>query len=244
MHNQIKPLFSILTVCYNAVDVLPITIKSVLEQTLDNFEYIIIDGGSTDGTVQLLEEIKDKRVHYLTEKDNGIYDACNKGIELARGKYLNILMAGDIHMPNFLFYNESLLNDKIDFLYGGVIAENKNGVRTINIPKKINLLNDIEGMPFAHPTLIVKTKIARDFKYNTKYKYSADLDFICRLYKSGYKGRNTSQPLSLYTIGGIGNSYLSIKESIQILINARGISFGIFWIALKQYVHTFLIHKI
>lgn len=86
---------SVITVCYNCVSVIEQTIKSVLEQTYPNIEYIIIDGGSMDGTVDIIKKYSDTVTYWISEPDNGIYDAMNKGIDMATGDYLNFMNAGD-----------------------------------------------------------------------------------------------------------------------------------------------------
>lgn len=238
-----RPFFTIVTVCYNAVHDLPATIASVAAQTTDDFEYLIVDGGSRDGTVDLLREQGD-RIRFVSEPDRGIYDACNKGMGLARGRFVNILMAGDTHEPGFLATNRALLEDgSADFTYGGVVAERPKGGTVVNVPGSVEGLRDIAGMPFAHPTLVVRTEIAQQLRYDERYRYAADLDFICRLYGEGYRGRNTGQALSRYSMGGVGNSYRSIRESWEILRRTRGLNAAVMQTTAKQYVYTFLIRN-
>ena len=95
-----KPLVSIVTVVYNGENFLEETIKSVINQTYENIEYIIIDGGSTDGTVDIIKKYEDKINYWVSEKDAGIYDAMNKGIEAFKGDYINFLNAGDSYVNN------------------------------------------------------------------------------------------------------------------------------------------------
>ena len=99
-----KPLVSIVTVVFNGEKYLEQTIQSVINQTYDNVEYIIIDGGSTDGTVDIIKNYEDRIDYWISEKDKGIYDAMNKGINLASGEWINFMNAGDI------FYDEKVLN--------------------------------------------------------------------------------------------------------------------------------------
>ena len=89
--NNIKPLITVVTICYNAVDTIEETIKSVIEQTYPNIEYIVIDGGSKDGTVDIIKKYQDKISYWVSEPDRGIYDAMNKGTMKANGRWINFM---------------------------------------------------------------------------------------------------------------------------------------------------------
>ena len=116
-----KNKISIITVVKNSSNTIEKTIKSVLAQEYKNLEYIIIDGGSTDGTLEIIKEYKKNISIFLTEKDNGIWDAMNKGIKLANGDLIGFLNSGDIYYPNTLeTVNDYFTENKIDFLFGSV----------------------------------------------------------------------------------------------------------------------------
>ena len=116
-----KNKISIITVVKNSSNTIEKTIKSVLAQEYKNLEYIIIDGGSTDGTLEIIKEYKKNISIFLTEKDNGIWDAMNKGIKLANGDLVGFLNSGDIYYPNTLeTVNDYFTENKIDFLFGSV----------------------------------------------------------------------------------------------------------------------------
>ena len=116
-----KNKISIITVVKNSSNTIEKTIKSVLAQEYKNLEYIIIDGGSTDGTLEIIKEYKKNISIFLTEKDNGIWDAMNKGIKLANGDLVGFLNSGDIYYPNALkTVNHYFIENKIDFLFGSV----------------------------------------------------------------------------------------------------------------------------
>ena len=116
-----KNKISIITVVKNSSNTIEKTIKSVLAQEYKNLEYIIIDGGSTDGTLEIIKEYKKNISIFLTEKDNGIWDAMNKGIKLANGDLIGFLNSGDIYYPNTLeTVNDYFIENKIDFLFGSV----------------------------------------------------------------------------------------------------------------------------
>ncbi len=241
--NKDIPFFSIITVCFNAKFDLEITINSVLNQTFQDFEYIIIDGGSTDGTLDIIRRYSN-RIKFISEIDHGIYDGCNKGIQISSGKFINILMAGDFHEPEFLMENFNYLKgESFDFAYGGVVATKPNGVSIVNIPSDIKFLKQIKAMPFAHPTLLVNGLIAKSLKFDEAYRYAADFDFICKLYKNGYSSINTKKPLTIYSMGGVGNSYKSIFETLRILKKYKIINIKSMAVVLKMVIYTFLIRN-
>ena len=163
-----NPLISIVTVSYNAVKDIEKTILSVLNQTYPNIEYIIIDGGSTDGTLDIIKKYEDKISYWVSEPDKGIYDAMNKGTLKATGVWLNFMNAGDT------FYNEHVLekvfkdNDwsDADVIYGNV---------NIEYPKKTKLKKPLplkrieQQMVFCHQGSFVRTMLQKQYLFNTTY---------------------------------------------------------------------------
>ena len=126
-----KPLISIISVVYNDRKKLEETILSILSQTYDNLEFIIIDGSSTDGTIDIIKKYEDKIDYWISEKDSGIFDAMNKGILAAKGDYINFMNAGDFFIRKNLV-NEVvniLSREEIDFLYGDVNTGNNNNLK-------------------------------------------------------------------------------------------------------------------
>ena len=114
--------FSIITVVLNAREDLANTIQSLKKQSFKKFEYIVIDGNSTDGSKELIERNKDFISKYLIENDNGIYDAMNKGLKISKGKYVGFINAGDKYTPNALNIIHKYLksNNDVDFIFGTV----------------------------------------------------------------------------------------------------------------------------
>ena len=173
---MIQPKISVVTVCYNAVNDIEKTILSVINQTYPNIEYLIIDGGSKDGTMDIVNKYKDKIDVIVSEPDKGIYDAMNKGIDRATGEWINFMNAGDS------FALETIVEQifKIPFLqeikvvYGDVI---KNSSNKILKASKISSLS--HKMPFCHQSAFLKLPTEL---FDTNYKIAADYKIFFLLY--------------------------------------------------------------
>jgi len=186
-------LVSIITVCYNSEDHIRKTIESVLNQTYNNIEYIIIDGGSTNNTIDIIKEYESKfngRMKWISEKDNGVYDAMNKGIELAEGELVGILNSDDWYLEESVElvvnkYLDKKENKKFPVIVGGIYRVDENG----NILyKKMNTKKELDDkinktMPVTHPSVFVAMDIYKEIGvFNTKYDILADYDLILRFY--------------------------------------------------------------
>ena len=177
-------LVSIVTVCYNAVATIEQTILSVINQTFTNIEYIIIDGGSNDGTVEIIKKYSKKITVWVSEPDKGIYDAMNKGIELATGQWINFMNSGD------LFYNSNTLEDifgnkviNADIVYGDRFSKCSFG----EFYHKVDSLDKFNKFfPLFHQSTFIKTEVAKNNKFNLNYKICADYNQLYQLYKNNY----------------------------------------------------------
>lgn len=142
-----KLLISVVTVCYNAADTIEKTMLSVLNQTYHDIEYIIIDGGSTDGTVEIIRKYADRIAYWVSEPDKGIYDAMNKGIKVATGEWINFMNAGDefvdANVLDKLFFAKTVAN--VDVIYGNTLMKYTEGISFTKV-KEIDYIQ--KGMPF------------------------------------------------------------------------------------------------
>lgn len=180
-----EPFFSIITVTYNAARELPVTLRSVAEQTFTDYEHLIIDGDSTDGTQDLALGASNPRIVLDSRRDCGIYDAMNRGIGLARGMYLIFMNAGDtFYAPDTLAaYADAAAQDNIPgIIYGQtvIVDENRNvlGPRHHTAPHELTLESFKHGMLVCHQAMAVLKRIAP--LYSLKYRYSADYEWVIR----------------------------------------------------------------
>ena len=170
-----KPLISIITVSFNAVKTIEQTILSVVNQTYPNIEYVIIDGGSTDGTVDIIKKYEDKIAYWVSKPDKGIYDAMNKGIEKAKGDYLFFLGADDTLFDDILC-KVSVFLKKRDIVYGNIYLTYKKKVYN----GKFNSFRLIFGN-IPHQGIFYNKRIFKKYRYDLTYKYLADyyLNLLC-----------------------------------------------------------------
>lgn len=177
---------SVITVCYNAIQGIEKTIMSVLSQTYSDIEYIVIDGGSVDGTMNVIRKYKDNIAYCVSEPDKGIYDAMNKGIKIATGEWINFLNAGDHY-----YYDTSIENvfsndilPDTDVVYGFQVHSYDYGKF---IRKRLPLTFFNSGMPFGHESSFVRAEVMKRIGFDTSYRIAADYNFFFNLYVSGNK---------------------------------------------------------
>lgn len=201
-----KIFFSIITVVHNAKFDLIETIKSLKEQKFRNFEYIVIDGNSGDGTKEIIKKNLDVITHYISEKDLGIYDAMNKGLKISNGEYIGFLNAGDKYTANGLeIIYKYLNNTKFDFIFGSVMKKKlRHGYRKYRIFWNFNFYSSHSSGFF-----IKKKSQDKLGKYNLRYKISSDYDLFYRMIvKSKMLGLSTKKD-ELIGIFKSGTSYSS-----------------------------------
>jgi len=221
MINKIKkPKLSIVTIVYNAEQYIEQTIKSIINQTYKNIEYIIIDGASTDKTLDIIKKYEDSISIYISEKDNGIYDAMNKGINLATGDFIWFMNAGDEIYDKYTVENMFEDFDNEDAFYGKtqLILENGDYASITKTPDKLTWKNFMHGMVVSHQSIILSTKSIS--KYNIQYKVVSDHDWIISALKNCKKIKNTDQIVSKYLLGGFSNqNFIKGWKERLIIIN-------------------------
>ncbi|WP_244822216.1 glycosyltransferase family 2 protein [Dyadobacter pollutisoli] len=197
------PKFSIITVSYNSEKYIEETIKSVISQSYPNIEYIIIDGESTDGTIDIIKKYESQITYWASEKDQSMYDAINKGLRKCTGDFIWVINSDD-YIPeqdtvqNILIHIQKYPNEL--GYYADVFIREGSNIRlrrSLQVTKK-QLLLSMHGTFIPHPALIV-TRKSLDFvhEYNLKYKYASDFDYIFRLLDSGTL-RHLKIPISVF----------------------------------------------
>ncbi|MCE1164874.1 MAG: glycosyltransferase [Bacteroidetes bacterium] len=217
-----NPKISIITVVYNNKDNFVKTLECVRALDYPNFEYIVVDGGSTDGTLGIIKENSGFIAKYISEKDNGIYDAMNKGMKLASGDYVWFMNAGDEPA------HPGILNDVFkevtdgDVYYGDTEMIDADGTsygkKTLKTPpEKLTWKKMINGMVVVHQSLIVRKSLCPD--YDLQYKYISDIDWTIKVLKKSGKVVNIHLVLSRFLIGGYSrkNTIASLKERFRML---------------------------
>lgn len=229
--NNPHPKFSIITVTYNAGKVLEDTIQSVVFQTYRNVEYIIVDGGSTDNTLDVVHKYQERISKVISEPDKGLYDAMNKGIRMATGDYLCFLNAGDeLHENETLQKIVYTLKGKElpDVIYGETAIVDEEGhflhMRRLSTPEHLHWKSFKEGMLVCHQAFLTRRELALANPYDLRYRFSADFDWCIRIMKQSKNLHNTHLTLIDYLNEGMTtqNHKASLKERFRIMTKHYG----------------------
>ena len=251
---------SIITVTYNSEKTLKDTIESVLKQNYENYEHIIVDGKSKDSTVDIIKEYEEEyngKLKYISEKDNGIYDAMNKGITKAKGDYLLFLNADDT------LFSKRTINDEVEYMqndmkasdvyFGNIEIKNEYGVY-VQKPRSLEMLP--YKMVLSHQAVFIRRDLLIKNLFDLKYRYSADYKQLSTLYLLGYKFCYIDLAIAHTPMdaGATYNNYIiSTKEHFKIL-RERGCN--VYWTEkrtiilrtivryVKKYMPNCLLHPI
>lgn len=222
MKNKLnKPLISIITVVYNAKEVIEDTILSILKQDIENLEYIIIDGGSSDGTIEIINKYCDDIDFFVSEKDEGIYDAMNKGISMANGQWINFINAGD----KLLFLDIKSLNS-LDTTHSCYFYNEEKEKIEINPFTKFYLTHNTP----CHQSIFYRKNEL--LEYNLQFPIIADFEQMTRICKKNYSAVYGNH-IVYFAKAGISfensnnKSWTSLFEKLKIIKKNMGISYFI-----------------
>jgi glycosyltransferase involved in cell wall biosynthesis len=232
-----KPLITIVTVVFNGEEFLEQTINSIISQSYNNIEFIVIDGGSTDGTLDIIKKYENSIDYWLSEKDCGIYDAMNKGIDLARGDWINFLNAADE------FYDDEVLNKVVlkansgsyGLVYGDMYVINEN-LTPHGIVKalKFNWFNLMifNTRVICHQAMIVHRSYI--VKYSDKYKFKGELNWYFDLLEKNIQSISINQPMVKYLLGGVGEKNIKLNRAeARLLLKTR---YGFMWLLSLPFI--------
>lgn len=247
-----KPKLSVITVVYNSEKHIERTIQSVINQSYTNIEYIIIDGKSNDQTVNIIKRYEDRIAILVSEKDKGIYDAMNKGLNMAKGDYVVFLNSGDeIYANDTIDQVFSSDDNWADIYFGETEIFNENwesqGNRRLRTSGVLTWKSLQDGMLVCHQSFIVKKSIAPN--YDLKYKLAADFDWMIKCLKKSNKTENTNIYISKFMSGGKSrqNTVNSLKERFDIMVNNYGllpVLYNHIAISFKFFRYVFVHRKI
>lgn len=238
-----NPKISVITVCLNSAKTIEETILSVINQNYKNIEYIIIDGVSSDGTLDIIHKHKDRITKCISEKDSGIYDAMNKGLKYATGDYVIFIGADDV-----LYTNETLkkvalsINNYNDIIYGNVIFKNTSEIHW----GKFNRLKWATSN-ICHQAIFYPRIVYSKYKYDPSFIVSADYLYNINLIKNGFEFSYINEIISYYDTTGISSSTSDQKFSkiyANVIIETFGVVpyiLGIILRNIKKIKHNILI---
>ena len=225
-----NPVFSIITVVYNGANLLEATIQSVIQQTYPDIQYIIVDGGSTDGTLEIIKQYDEDLDRWITEPDKGIYDAMNKGLRMASGDFVWFMNCGDtIRDITTVELMALQMESDTDILFGEVMMVNekredlgtRSDITTQKLPDQLDWKSLKKGMVVSHQAFLPKKSIAPKYLMNN---LSADIDWVIHCLKKSKKNTNTNEVLANFLIGGTSRQHhqRALKDRYKVLSQHYG----------------------
>ena len=237
------PKFSIITITYNNHDGLSRTGKSITLQSYFDYEWIIIDGASADNTKAYLKTLNADNIIIISEPDNGIYDAMNKGIDQATGQYLIFMNAGDVFADANILETIAEQESNDDFIYGDALENNEGGNLFYKSARPYTKID--YGMITHHQAMIYNRDLISELRYNIAYKIAADYDFTRCFLKQSEHVRYIPEPICIFEHGGISQTQTRLarqeqfdirNNEISILKNRMVYALQFITISLKAYM--------
>lgn len=236
-----KPLITIITVTYNAAETLERCIQSILMQTYENIEFIVIDGLSTDETVSILNKYNNSISYWVSERDTGIYNAMNKGIMKAHGAFIYFLGADDYLQDKDVIETVMLqvIDDPTVDVFFGKVALSEEGDTHSAVTGRTLTIKDIKkGRMAPHQGMFIKTKILKSLMFSEKYKISSDFELVVKCYVKEYKLLFIDTVIAVYSLNGMSGSnvYKMLVEQQTIIREYFGVLDYTFFVCKSIYI--------
>lgn len=233
---------TVITVCFNACATIEKTIQSVINQTYDNLEYIIVDGGSADGTIDVIKKYRSKIAKFVSEPDRGIYDAMNKGSRLATGDWVLFMNSGDEFAHGTVVENiVGQIEKDADVVYGDnfMIYDSK------TIYHKARFFSDHDiNLPFNHQSAFVRTELAKQHPFDLNYKIAGDYHFFYNLYRADRRFQYVPFPVANYSMDGMSQKHVirTFREVSDIQGRNKGVAYvmQLGWLYVKGLLKCIL----
>lgn len=222
-----QPKLSVITIVYNNVRDIERTVLSVLNQSYSNIEYLVIDGASNDGTMDILRQYESRITKLVSERDKGIYDAMNKGLALATGDYVLFMNSGDEIYSSITVENIFASGDDADIYYGETEMFDDSwqslGRRRHKAPEAFTWKDFKYGMSISHQAIYIRKSLTEP--YDLTYKLSSDIDWILRAAKKAKKIVNVKAVVAKYLVGGMSKKKhrQSLAERFSIFVKHYGL---------------------
>ena len=236
-------LITIITAVKNDKKNILKTIDSVKKQNFKDYEHLIIDGNSKDGTTNIIKKNKNKKIKYINKKDKNLYEALNNATKIAKGKYICVLHSGDIFINKDFLKRISKKLPFYDMICGNIIYNKKNKIiRVWN--HKIDNLNKFNCFKIAHTSIFIKKIFLKKYRYNTKYNISSDTDFLIRLSSNKeLKFKHHDFYFVIMSIGGLSTSIKNLIKKIYEDLSIYKKNFGFFFLPMYIYKIGFKIYN-
>lgn len=239
-----NPKISIITITFNSVKTLERTVLSIIGQGYDNLEYVIVDGGSTDGTLDIVKKYEGKGIsRWVSEPDNGISDAFNKGILMSTGEIIGIINSDDGLEPGALQMIAEAYEPDVEVYRGNIFFWNtKTGAKIKEVPSMHFPFN--KRLNISHQGTFVTRKAYEKYGlFNVQYKYSMDYDILMRFEHKGAKFKYVDTVLAYFTIGGLTFTEYSAarrRETETIMLEYGANSIDIWRFRIRKYTKNFI----
>jgi putative colanic acid biosynthesis glycosyltransferase len=222
------PLFSIITIALNDLDGFVETKASIESQTFADFQWILVDGGSTDGTLGHLQQLDRPNCKWISQVDEGIYDAMNKGLEMSTGQYVIFMNAGDRFCdPNVLSHVDILLKrneEQVGFIFGDAYEQDAKGQLLLKPARSLHGIR--RGMFTHHQAMFYSRKAIGDMRYDKRFRIAGDYQFTCRLLSQAICSVRAGFPISINKRGGVSENSARIGRRENLIIQKEILKIG------------------